>query len=372
MKDMKMKVPIIDVKRQLNDIKSEIDLAVSEVLKSGQFILGPAVKKFENEVCKYIGVSHSIGCASGTDALMLALMSIGINPGDEVITTPFTFVASVEVIALLYAKPVFIDIDPKTYNIDAEKIKNAVTEKTKAILPVHLFGRCADMDKINSIAKNNGLKVIEDCAQSFGAEYKGKKAGALSDVGCFSFYPTKNLNAFGDGGIVTANSDEIAENLKIIASHGLKEKYNSIRIGVNSRLDSIQAACLSVKLKYIDKWNNQRVQNAKLYNQYLKDTDIITPSENDIKNSVFHQYSIRVKNRDGLKKYLSSKGITTMIYYPIPLHLQDAYKYMGYNEGDFPVTENISNEIISLPMFPELREDEIKYITDKIKTFLKK
>ncbi|MFC1562512.1 DegT/DnrJ/EryC1/StrS family aminotransferase [candidate division KSB1 bacterium] len=365
-----MQVPIIDVKRQLSNIRSEIDRAITDVLQSGQFILGPAVKKFEREVCEYIGASHSIGCASGTDALMIALMGIGICSGDEVITTPFTFVATAEVIAILNAKPVFVDINPETYNIDVEKIESVITEKTKAILPVHLFGRCAEMDKINVLAEKHGLKVIEDCAQAFGANYKGKKAGALSDVGCFSFYPTKNLNAFGDGGMITANSDSIAENIRIIASHGSKEKYNSIKIGVNSRLDSIQAACLSVKLKYINRWNGLRIKNAKVYNRYLKDTDIIIPSEDDIENSIFHQYSIRVKNRDEVKKYLSSKGIMSMIYYPIPLHLQDAYKYLGYKNGDFPVSENISKEILSLPMFPELTEQEIKYITDEIKNFL--
>ena len=367
-----MQIPIVDVKRQLNNIDSEIKRAVIEVLDSGQYIGGPAVKKFEREISEYIGASHSIGCASGTDALMLALMGAGISFGDEVITTSFTFVATAEVIAFLNARPVFVDIDRQTYNIDTEKIEGVITENTKAILPVHLFGKCANMDKINILAQKYGLKVIEDCAQSFGANYNGKKAGILSDAGCFSFYPPKNLNAFGDAGIITTNFDSIAENIRIIASHGSKEKYKSIKIGVNSRLDSIQAACLSVKLKYIDRWNNLRIQNAKLYNRYLIDTSVITPSEDDIENNVFHQYSIRVKKRDELKEYLSSKGITTMIYYPIPLHLQDAYKYLEYQEGDLPVTENVSREIISLPMFPELKEEEIKYITDEIKNFLTK
>jgi len=364
-----MRIPIVDTKRQLDNISSEINIAVSEVIESGQYILGPIVRKFENEVCEYIGVSHSIGCASGTDALMLALMGIGIRPGDEVITTPFTFVATVEVIALLNAKPIFVDINIENYNIDTEKIESVITEKTRAIIPVHLFGKCADMDKINSLSEKYGLKVIEDCAQSFGAEYNGKKAGGLSDVGCFSFYPTKNLSAFGDGGMVTTNSDSLAENIRMISSHGSKKKYNSERIGINSRLDPIQAVCLSVKLKYIDSWNNLRRKNAILYNQLLKDTDVITPSEEYINSSVFHQYSIRVKNRDELKNYLQSKGIGVMVYYPIPVHLQDAYRYLGYKEGDFPVSERVSKEIISLPMFPELKEDEIKYITDEIRNF---
>ncbi|MFH1760475.1 MAG: DegT/DnrJ/EryC1/StrS family aminotransferase, partial [bacterium] len=247
-----MQIPVIDVKRQLTAIRQEIDSALNEVFESGQFILGPFVKKFEQEVCDYIRVSHSIGCASGTDALMLALMGIGIRPGDEVITTPFTFVATAEVIAFLGAKPVFVDINPNTFNIAPEKIETAVTENTKAILPVHLFGLCSDMDSINKVAEKYDLKVIEDCAQAFGAEYNGKKAGALSDAGCFSFYPTKNLNAFGDGGTVTVNSDSLAENIRTAASHGSKEKYTAVTVGVNSRLDALQAVCLSVKLKYID------------------------------------------------------------------------------------------------------------------------
>ena len=364
-----MRIPIIDTKRELKNIRLEIASAISEVLESGQYILGPKVKKFENDVCEYIEVSHSIGCSSGTDALMLALMGIGVHPGDEVITTPFTFVATVEVISFLNAMPTFVDIDPENYNIDAEKIESAITEKTRVIIPVHLFGKCADMDKINFLAEKYSLKVIEDCAQAFGAEFKGKKAGSLSDVGCFSFYPTKNLSAFGDGGMITTNSDSIAENIRTIASHGSKEKFNSERIGINSRLDPIQAACLSVKLKYIDHWNSLRRKNAKLYNQLLEDTDVIIPSDEYINSSVFHQYSIRVKNRDELKKYLQSKGIATMIYYPIPVHLQDAFRYLRYKEGDFPVSEMVSKEIISLPMFPELEEDEIRYIADEIKNF---
>jgi dTDP-4-amino-4,6-dideoxygalactose transaminase len=366
-----LQIPIIDLKRQLLNIKSEIDLAIDEVFESGQFILGPFVKKFEREVCEYIGVSHGIGCASGTDALMIALMGIEIHPQDEVITTPFTFVATAEVIALLNAKPVFVDIDEKTFNIDSEKIENVITEKTKAIIPVHLFGKCADMDKINDIAEKYNIKVIEDCAQSFGAEYNGKKAGALSDVGCFSFYPTKNLNAFGDGGIVTTNSSVLAEKIRIIASHGSKEKYNSVSIGVNSRLDAIQAVCLSVKLKYVDQWNDLRREKAKLYNEILKNADVVIPSKDGFDENVFNQYSIRVKKRDELQKYLKSKGISTMVYYPIPIHLQNGYKYLGYKEGDFPVSEMISKEIISLPMFPELNDGEIIYTSNEIINFLK-
>ncbi len=366
-----LQIPIIDLKRQLLNIKSEIDLAIDEVFESGQFILGPFVKKFEREVCKYIGVSHGIGCASGTDALMIALMGIEIHPQDEVITTPFTFVATAEVIALLNAKPVFVDIDEKTFNIDSEKIENVITEKTKAIIPVHLFGKCADMEKINDIAEKYNIKVIEDCAQSFGAEYNGKKAGALSDVGCFSFYPTKNLNAFGDGGIVTTSSDVLAEKIRIIASHGSKEKYNSVSIGVNSRLDAIQAVCLSVKLKYVDQWNDLRREKAKLYNEMLKNADVVIPSKDGFDENVFNQYSIRVKKRDELQKYLKSKGISTMVYYPIPIHLQNGYEYLGYKEGDFPVSEMISKEIISLPMFPELNDEEIIYTSNEIINFLK-
>ena len=369
-KERKMNIPIVDVKRQLKSIREEINEAVTEVLDSGYYIFGPAVKKFESETCDYLGAAHGIGCASGTDALMLALMGMGIKPGDEVITTPFTFVATIEVIALLGAVPVFVDIDSDTFNIDVNKIEDAVTDKTKAIMPVHLFGRCAEMDGINEIAKKHNLITIEDSAQAFGAEYNGKKAGALGDIGCFSFYPTKNLNAFGDGGLVTTNDDSLAEEIRVCASHGSKEKYKAAIIGVNSRLDAIQAACLSVKLKYIDKWNASRIEKAQTYNALLADTGIVIPSGDTLKKSVFHQYSILVKNRDKLQEYLKSKGISTMIYYPIPLHLQEAYSYLNYKKGDFPVTEKAAEDIISLPMFPELTTEEIKIITNEIKTFL--
>ncbi len=360
-------IQMVDTKTQYLKIKKEIDAAIQSVIDSTQFIQGPAVKCFESNVEKYLGAKHAIGCASGTDALQIAMMALDIKPGDEILTTPFTFVATTETIAILGAVPVYVDIDPKSYNMDVSKIEAKITSKTKAIMPVHLYGQPCDMDPIMDIAKKHKLYVIEDAAQAFGAQYNGKMICTIGDIGCISFYPSKNLGAFGDGGMITTNNDTLAEKIRMIISHGSKKKYYHETLGVNSRLDSIQAAILDVKLKYLDKYCQARLDAAMKYNEKFKgifETPFIMPGVKHI----FHQYSIRVKNRDKMMEFLKSQGIPSMIYYPVPLHMQEAYKYY-YKPGDYPVSEEIAKDIISLPMHTELTDEQIDFIASKVIEF---
>ena len=371
---MASKIKFLDLTAQYKSIKKEIDLAIKKVLESGQFIGGKEVERFERKFAKFCGVKYAISVNSGTDALFLSLKSLGIGPGDEVITTPFTFIATAEVIANSGAKPVFVDIDPKTFNIDPSKIEKAITKKTKAIIPVHLFGQMADMDEIMRIAKKYKLFVIEDAAQAVGAEYKGKKAGAIGDLGCFSFFPSKNLGAFGDGGMVVTNDKKLAERIQLLRNHGSspKEKYLNLILGTNSRLDAIQAAILRVKLKYLKKWIKKIQEIANYYNQSLKGVgDIKIPEILPDRTHTFHQYTIRTKYREELKKYLQNQGIPAMIYYPIPLHLQPAFKHLKYKKDDFPETEKASKEVLSLPIYSELSKKEQDFIVKKIKKFYK-
>lgn len=360
-------IQMVDTKNQYLKIKNEIDSAVSEVIESTQFIQGPAVKNFEKNVEKYLKAKNAIGCASGTDALQIAMMALDIKPGDEILTTPFTFVATTETIALLGAVPVYVDIDPDTYNIDVNKIESKITSKTKAIIPVHLYGQPCDMDSIMDIARKNKLYVIEDAAQAMGAEYNNKMICTIGDIGCISFYPSKNLGAFGDGGMITTENDEFADKLRMIIAHGSKKKYFHETLGVNSRLDSIQAAILNVKLKYLDEYCNARYNAAMKYNKHF-DGIFKTPFIMKNVKHIFHQYSIRVKNRDKMMEYLKENGIPSMIYYPVPLHLQEAYKY-NYKQGDYPVSEEIAKDIISLPMHTELTDEQIDYIASKVIEF---
>ncbi|RKY75344.1 transcriptional regulator [candidate division KSB1 bacterium] len=365
-----MQVQQMDLVTQYKQLKTEIDDAIQKVLDSGHFILGEAVKEFEQTMANYIGIKHAIGCASGTDALQLAMMAYDFQPQDEIISTPMTFVATIEVMKLLGLKPVFVDIDPKTYCIDPAQIEEKITEKTKAIVPVHLYGQCADMDPINEIARKHNLKVIEDCAQAIGATYKGRKSCTLGDVGCLSFFPSKNLGAYGDGGMVLTNDDQIAQKLRMLRVHGAESKYRHIFLGINSRLDSIQAAILNVKLKYLDGWNEKRRQVAAKYTGLLKDSDVIVPYTAPYNVHTYHQYTIQVKDRKRLQEYLKTKGIATGIHYPVPLHLQPAFKELGYKEGDFPVSEQVSSQVLSLPMYPELPEEHVHYVAMEIKNFL--
>lgn len=362
----------LDLSAQYNSIEKEIDETVKRVLESTVFIGGKEVEEFEKEMAEFCGVKHAIGLNSGTDALLLSLKAVGVIPGDEVITTPFTFIATAGAIANCGAKPVFVDINPETFNIDHSKIEEKITERTKAILPVHLFGQIADMDEIISVAKKHNLFVIEDAAQAIGAEYKGKKAGTIGDLGCFSFFPSKNLGAYGDGGMVVTNNEELANKIRLLKNHGSspKEKYLNLLIGTNSRLDALQAAILRVKLKYLSKWSKERAGKASYYNDKLKGVgDIVTSVIASDRNHIFHQYTIRTKSRDRLQKYLKEREIPTMIYYPLPLHLQPAFGYLGYNNGAFPESEKTAEEVMSLPIYPELSERDRGFIVKEIKNF---
>lgn len=364
-------IPILDLKRQYDVIGKEIEENVIKVLRSGSYILGENVKNLESEMAKYCGVKNVVSCANGTDALQLALRALDIGEGDEVITVAFTFVATTESVGVVGAKPVFIDINPDTFNLDASLLESKITPKTKAIMPVHLYGQPADMDVIMATAKKYNLYVIEDCAQAIGAEYKGKKVGSFGDIGCFSFFPTKNLGAFGDGGMITTSSDYLAKRLTALRNHGGAVRYYHDELGLNSRLDEIQAAILRVKSKHIDTWNKKRRENAHRYNELLKTVEgVITPKELDGTTCVYHQYTIQVPNRDEVHKYLQEQGVGAMIYYPVPLHLQKLHANLGGKEGDLPVTEAKTKVVMSLPMFPELTEAEQKQVVQTIKEAL--
>jgi UDP-2-acetamido-2-deoxy-ribo-hexuluronate aminotransferase len=361
-----MKIPFIDLQSQYQAYKGEIDSAIQNVLDTSQYIMGPSVKQFEASLSKYVGVKHAIGCASGTDALLLALMAIGIKPNDEIITTPFTFIASSEVISLLGAVPVFVDIEPDTYNINAELIEDKITSKTKAIMPVSLYGQIADMDTINSIAERHNLIVIEDAAQSFGATYKGKKSCNLSHFGCTSFFPSKPLGCYGDGGALFTNDDEFAEKARLFLAHGSKRRYDHEVIGINGRLDAIQAAILDVKLKYFEDEVQLRAEKGQYYIDLLKDKGIQLPTIKEERTSVFAQFTLQSENREGLIKKLNDNDVPTAIHYPTPLHLQKCYKSLNYSVGDFPVSEKAAKEVFSLPMSPFITKEQqeliVKYL----------
>ena len=363
-------IPMADLVGQYHHIKEEIQKAIDEVLESGRFILGPQVKALEEELAAYCETKHAVACNSGTDALQLALMALHVGPGDEVITTPFTFVATAEVIGLLGAKPVFVDIDPVTYNIDPGKIENAVSRKTRAIIPVHLYGQPADMDAINLVAKKHKLPVIEDACQAIGATYKGRKVCSLGEMACLSFFPSKNLGAYGDGGMILTSDPELEKSLRVIANHGQDKRYHHSMLGINSRLDTIQAAILHVRLRHLDDWSEARQDRAALYTELLSGLNINTPVISETNTHVFHQYSIRVKERDQLQNHLQEAGIATAIHYPIPLHLQPAFRQYGKGIGSLPVAESVANEVLSLPMYPELEEEKIHTIVERIAEFM--
>lgn len=368
-----MKIPLVDLKRQYLSIKEEVDEKIKEVLESTSFILGHNVEAFEKEFAKYCGVKHAVGVSSGTDALVLSLKTLGIDSGDEVISVPNTFVSTIDSICHNNAKPVFVDIDEKTYNIDTSGIEEKITNKTKAIIPVHLYGQPCDMDPILNIAEEHDLMIIEDACQAHGAEYKGKRMGSFGDITCFSFYPSKNLGAYGDGGIIVTNNEELAKKIRMFRNYGQRIKYYHSLIGYNFRLDDIQAAVLRVKLNYLDEWIEKRRENARKYSESLKNTsEVITPFEKKFRKHVYYVYVIRCLNRDRLIKYLNDKGISTGIHYPIPIHLQESYKHLGFGVGSFPITEECAKEIVSLPMFPELTTEEIEYICRSIDEFYKK
>lgn len=368
-----MAIPFFDLKRQLTEEKSSLLKEFEKVLDSGQFILGKTVSSFEDSFAKFSGAKHAVGVASGTDALHLALRACGIKAGDEVITTPFTFVATAEAIAYLGAVPKFVDIDLQTYNIDPQKIEEKISLKTKAILIVHLYGYPAEMDTLLKIAGKFNLKIIEDCAQALGSEYDGKMVGTIGDAGCFSFFPTKNLGCFGDGGMVTTNSPEIEENVRMLRGHGSRKTYYYETIGFNSRLDAMQAAFLSFRFQKVNDWISKRRKNATLYNKYLKGVDdIVLPIEKEERKHTYNQYTIRTKDRNELFEFLRKKEIGCMVYYPLALHLQTAFSSLGHKKGDFKNTEIAQDEVLSLPIFPELKKEEIEKIIETIKEFYRR
>jgi len=367
-----VKVPFLDLKVQYASIKEEITSALQQVLNNTAFAGGPFVEQFEKDFASFCQCEFAIGVGSGTDALWMALLSLGIGPGDEVITTPNTFIATAEAISFCGAKPVFVDVDEKTYNMDADLLESVISPKTKAIVPVHLFGQMADMDRIMEIARAHELYVVEDACQAHGAEYKGRRAGSIGDVGCFSFYPGKNLGAYGEAGAVVTNNAELAEKMRMFRDHGQGKKYYHLMIGWNARMDGFQGAVLSVKLKHLAAWNEARRENAQLYNRLLADVDgIITPLEAEYAKHIYHVYAIRTKNRDALKRDLSEKDIFCGIHYPIPIHLQEAYKFLGKERGSFPVAERCAEEFVSLPMFAELSQEQINSVCHEIRCFRK-
>ncbi len=362
-----MAINFIDLKAQYREYENEIDAAIKDVCVNAQFIGGSKHQEFERNLSSYVGVKHAIGCSSGTDALLLSLMALDIKEGDEVITTPFTFIATAEVISFLGAKPVFVDIDEKSYNIDADRVEAVITDKTRAIMPVSLYGQCADMSKINEIASKHNITVVEDACQSFGATQKGKRSCGLSDIGCTSFFPSKPLGGYGDGGAIFTDSDETAAKIRMLLNHGQNERYKHKYIGINGRLDAIQAAVLGVKLKYFDNEVKKREEIGRRYSEMLADADVITPFIEENNSSVYAQYSIRVKDREKMVEKLSQAGVPTAVHYPMPLHLQEAFAGLGYKKGDFPICERVSEEIMSLPMSPYLRKDEQDLIVKIIK-----
>jgi len=365
-------VELLDLKRQYGAIQREIEEALLSTARSGRYILGPAVESFEKRIAAYIGVSYAIGCASGSDALLLSLQALRVGEGDEVITTPYTFFSTAGCIRRLGARPVFVDIEPETFNINPDLIPRAVTERTRAIIPVHLFGQCATMEKILDVAKEGSIPVVEDACQAIGASRNGKKAGSFGQAGCFSFFPSKNLGGFGDGGLITTASSELNETLRMLRDHGQKPRYHHQVVGINSRLDALQAAVLEVKLRYLDKWNEKRRDNARYYNERLKDLGLGVPLEAEGNFHTYNQYVVRVPERKLLLERFKRSRVGFGLYYPIPLHLQGCFADLGYKKGDFPEAERAAEETVALPVYPELTRQEQDLIIREIEAHLAK
>jgi dTDP-4-amino-4,6-dideoxygalactose transaminase len=367
-----MKVPFLDLKAQYNSIREEINDAIQKVLDSCAFAGGPFVEEFEENFAEFCQTRYAIAVGSGTSALWMALLALDIGAGDEVITAANTFIATAEAISYTGAKPVFVDVDAQTYNMNPELLEAAITLQTKAIIPVHLYGQMADMGQVMEIAERYNLHVIEDASQAHGAEYKSLRAGSIGDLGCFSFYPGKNLGAYGEAGCVVTNRNRLAEVIRKLRDHGQSKKYHHDLVGWNARMDGVQGAVLNVKLKYLNEWNEARRKNANLYNELLREIDsVITPQEADFRKHVYHIYAIRTRDRNDLIKELAEKEIFCGIHYPIPVHLTDAYQYLEYQKNSFPVAEELAEDLISLPMFAELQREHIEIIADEIKNFLK-
>lgn len=362
-----MKVPFVDLSAQHAAIGDEVDRAMLDVVRSSDFILGKELDLFEKAFAEYCGAADAVGVDTGISALELSLRAMGIGPGDEVITAANSFIASASPISMVGARPVFVDVDPRTYNLDPMLLDRAITPRTKAIIPVHLYGQPAEMDAILDIARNHHLRVLEDACQAHGAQYRGRMAGSIGDAAAFSFYPAKNLGAYGDGGMVVTNDPEIANRVRMLRNYGQRVKYHHEQLAFNRRLDTLQAAVLRVKLGYLDGANDARRRNAVLYNRLFRDLDVVTPFEQADVKHVYHLYVVRVNDRDGLQRHLTERGVATGIHYPIPIHLQPAYRDLGYGPGDFPVTERIAGGILSLPMYPEITEDQISYVVASLR-----
>lgn len=374
------KIPPLDLTQQYQQIEADVSKAVLAVLASGQYIGGPQVQQFETQFAEYIGTDHAVVCNSGTDALYLAMRALDIGPGDEVITTPFTFVATAETISAVGATPVFVDVDPLTFNIDVDQVAAAITDKTRAVIPVHLFGYPADMTQLMAVAEAHGLAVLEDCAQATGAQWQGQKVGAIGHVGCFSFFPTKNLGACGDGGAITTNNPDLVARLRSLREHGQRQRYLHDEVGVNSRLDAVQAVILQIKLRHLDSWNQQRHAVAERYHQLLAPVpNVVLPQIPAQGRCVWNQYTVRIVHpaaadlqarrdrRDAVRQFLQDQGVSSMVYYPIPLHLQPVYQSLGYQEGQLPVAEQLACEVLSLPMFPELQPEAQAQVVHALK-----
>ena len=369
-----MNVPLLDLQAQYASIRTDVQQAIERVIDSQCFVLGDEVRELENSIAEYCGAKHAIGCASGSDALLLALMAVDLKPGDEVITTPFSFFATAAAIVRLGARPVFVDIDPQSYNLDPSRVADVTTSRTKAIIPVHLYGQCAQMNPLLEIGERRGIAIIEDAAQAIGATDNGRRAGSMGLIGCFSFYPTKNLGGAGDGGMLTTNDDRIAARLRRLRAHGGADEYQHEEVGINSRLDELQAAVLRVKLRSLDKWSDERARKAALYSRLLSDADLsfplVTPQVRSDGRHIFHQYVLRAPgNRNALMEHLKNRGVGTKIYYPVPLHRQECFLDLGYKEGDFPKAECAARETFALPAYPELTEAQQHYVVDALRNF---
>ena len=369
-----MKVPLLDLQAQYASLRDGMREAIDRVMDSQRFVLGDEVRKLETSIAEYVEIEHAVACASGSDALLLALMALDIEAGDEVITTPFTFFATAAAVTRLGARPVFVDIDPDTYNLDTSQVSAAITSRTKAIMPVHLYGQCAEMEPLLALRERHGIPIVEDAAQAIGATDRGRRAGSMGVMGCFSFYPTKNLGGAGDGGMLATNDDRLAQRLRRLRTHGGATEYEHSEVGINSRLDELQAAILNVKLSHLDEWSEERRRKADVYSELLNSAHlsfpVITPLVREEARHIFHQYVIRVpQHRDALMDHLKSAGVSTKVYYPIPLHRQDCFSYLGYREGAFPESERAARETVALPIYPELLEEQQAYVVDSIKSF---
>ena len=365
-----MKVPLLDLRAQYDTLRPELDDAVRRVMESCRFIGGPEVSALEEEVARYSQAKHAVACASGTDALLIALWALGIGPGDEVVTSAYSFFASAGTIANNGATPVFVDIDPRTFNLDPHLLEAAITPRTKAVVAVSLFGQCADLPAIQAICDKRQVYLIEDAAQSIGSEWEGHRSGSLTDFGCFSFFPSKNLGGAGDGGMMVTQSAERAETARLLCNHGARPKYHHGLVGTNSRLDALQAAILRVKLRHLDRWSEQRARNAALYHQLFEGSKVGRPWHDPRTRHIYNQYVIRVPKRDALQRHLAERGIGCEVYYPVPLHLQKCFAHLGHKPGDMPHSEAAANETLALPIYPELSEEQIRYVAQTVREFV--